>query len=93
VMRVESVLTIRTTVCLDAQAYFTGRESQGKQGRCIKSHTRTDCRRVRVRQEFAGGTMTEPQDSHSLSEREDQSMLWRFCYLVWTELENGSSEF
>jgi len=64
-----------------------------KQGRCIKSHTRTDCRRVRVHQEFAGETTTEPKDSHSLSEREDPSMLWRFCYLVWTELENGSSEF
>ena len=77
VMRVESVLTIRTTECLDAQAYLTGRESQG---RCIKSHTRTDCRRVRVHQELVGGTTTEPQDSHSLSEREDPSMLCRLRY-------------
>jgi len=61
-------------MCLGAQAHVTGQESQGKQGRCIKSHTRTDCRRVRVHQEFAGGTTTEPQDSHSLSEEEDPSM-------------------
>ena len=42
----------------DAHAHFTGRESQGKQGGCVDSHTRTDCRRAGVRQEFAGGTTT-----------------------------------
>jgi len=74
---------------------YRTRKSREAEGRCIKSHTRTDCRRVRVRQEFAGGTMTEPQDWHSLSEEDDPSMLLALalCYLVWTELENGSSEF
>ena len=65
-----SILTIRTTVCL---LYRTRKSRQaGKMHRVSHTH-----RRVQVHQEFAGGTMTEP---HSLSEREDPSMLWRLRF-------------
>jgi len=42
-----------------------------------KMHRVSHAHRLSKGASSAGRTMTEPQDSHSLSEREDPSMLWR----------------